>query len=446
MGESMKPGGAPTADKTAFQALGRLLPGGSASAARRLSRPLVFNRVAGAELVAEDGQSYVDLNCGYGAILLGRNDPWHVARTAGLSDGMDLVGLGTTRLELDLAERLIDLIPAAELVAYCTSGTEATLHAVRLARAVTGRRRIIKFQGTYHGWHDYVAMNWVSPQERLGGADPFTAGALPEAMAATTILPFNDLAAIEAALDPADHDVAAVLVEPLMHNIGCIPFEPGYAEALKALCERRGVLLIFDEIITGFRHALGGYQSLIGVTPDLATFGKAIGNGHPLSAIVGRRDLLERFAAAPPHGVALGGTFNAHPRSVAAALATIERMAEPDAYPALYAKGEALAAALERAVAASGLDAVVTRFGSVVALHFQAEAPRRYEDLVHGDLARDAAFRRGLLDHGIATAAQPLRRFCVSLAHEDHHMARIEEAAHAVLKDLARQGAGAAPA
>ncbi len=445
MGETMRPESASTTDEAASKALGRLLPGGSASAARRLSRPVVFNRVAGAELVAEDGRSYIDLNCGYGAILLGRNDPRHVARTAELADGMDLVGLGTTRLELDLAERLISLIPSAELVAYCTSGTEATLHAVRLARAATGRRRIIKFQGTYHGWHDYVAMNWVSPEAKLGSADPFTAGALPEAMAATTILPFNDLAAIEQALDPADHDVAAVLVEPLMHNIGCIPFEPGYAEGLKALCERRGVLLIFDEIITGFRHALGGYQSLIGVTPDLATFGKAIGNGHPLSAIVGRRDLLERFAAPPPHGVALGGTFNAHPRSVAAALATIERLGDGEAYPELYARGEALAAALQRAVEASGITAVVTRFGSVVALHFQKEAPRRYEDLVQGDLALDAAFRRGLLDHGIATAAQPLRRFCVTLAHEDRHFTRIEEAALAVLQDLARQGTGAAP-
>ena len=433
-------------DEVAFEALGRLLPGGSASAARRLSRPLVFNRAEGVELTAEDGRCYIDLNCGYGAILLGRNDPRHVARTAELAEGMDLVGLGTTRLELDLAERLISLIPAAELVAYCTSGTEATLHAVRLARAVTGRRRIIKFQGTYHGWHDYVAMNWASPKDRLGQADPFTAGALPEAMAATMILPFNDLGAIEAALDSADHDVAAVLVEPLMHNIGCIPFEPGYAEGLQALCERRGVILIFDEIITGFRHALGGYQSIIGITPDIATFGKAMGNGHPLSAIVGRRDLLERFAAAPPHGVALGGTFNAHPRSVAAALATIERMGEADVYPALYAKGEALAAALGRAVAASGLDAVVTRYGSVVALHFQKAAPRRYEDLVQGDLALDAAFRRGLLDHGIATAAQPLRRFCLTLAHADHHIARIEEAAHTVLRDLARRKEEAAPA
>ncbi len=440
------PDGAGNSDEAAFEALGRLLPGGSASAARRLSRPLVFERAQGAELTAEDGRSYIDLNCGYGAILLGRNDPWHVARTAELAQGMDLVGLGTTRLELDLAERLIEHIPAAELVAYCTSGTEATLHAVRLARAVTGRRRIIKFQGTYHGWHDYVAMNWVSSWDRLGRADPFTAGALPEAMAATAILPFNDLGAIEDALDGADHDVAAVLVEPLMHNIGCIPFEPGYAEGLQALCARRGVLLIFDEIITGFRHALGGYQSIIGVTPDIATFGKAIGNGHPLSVIVGRRALLQRFAAAPPHGVALGGTFNAHPRSVAAALATIERMGEPDVYRALYAKGEALAAALERAVATSGLEAVVTRFGSVVALHFQKRAPRRFEDLIEGDLALDAAFRRGLLERGIATAAQPLRRFCVTLAHEDHHIARIEEAAHTVLQDLARRKKEAAPA
>jgi glutamate-1-semialdehyde 2,1-aminomutase len=442
------PAGSTTTDATTFAELEGLLPGGAASAARRLARPVVVTEATGAELTSEGGQRYIDLNCGYGAILLGRREPWHEARTAELAQGMDLIGLGTTRLELDLAERLIDLIPSAELVAYCTSGTEATLHAVRLARAVTGRRRIVKFQGTYHGWHDYVAMNWASTAERLGSADPFTAGALPEAMAATVVLPFNDLAAVEALLDQDDHDVAAVLVEPLMHNVGCIPFKTGYAEGLRALCNRTGVLLVFDEIITGFRHALGGYQSIIGVTPDIATFGKAIGNGHPLSAVVGRRDLMERFAGGRPDSVALGGTFNAHPRSVAAALATIERLEMADAYPALYAKGEALAAALERAARAAGIAAVVTRFGSVVALHFQREAPERYEDLVGGDLALDAAFRRGLLDHGIATAAQPLRRFHVTLAHTEAHITRIEEAAHAVLRDLAptQQAARAAMA
>ncbi len=426
-----------TADAARFAAMEALLPGGCASGARRLSRPIVFERCAGAELTDSDGQSYVDLNCGYGAIVLGRCDPAHEARTAELARGMDLIGLGTTRLELELAERLIEHIPAAELVAYCTSGTEATLHAVRLARAVTGRRRIVKFQGTYHGWHDYVAMNWASPKERLGALDPFTAGALPEALSATVVRPFNDLAAVEALVDRRDADIAAILVEPLMHNVGCIPFLPGYIEGLRALCDRTGVLLIFDEIITGFRHGLGGYQAIVGVTPDLATFGKAIGNGAPLSVVVGRRDLLERFAGGRPGGVALGGTFNAHPRSVAAALATIERLGQADAHPALYAKGEALAAGLERAVAASGITAVVTRFGSVVAIHFQPEAPRRYEELTGNDIALDAAFRRGLLEHGIACAAQPLRRFHVTLAHEDRHLARIEAAAHRVLAGLA---------
>lgn len=428
-------------DEDGFAALEALIPGGSASSARRVAYPVVFKRAQGAELVDEQDRTYVDLNCAYGAIVLGRCDPWHEARTRDLAHGMDLVGLGTTRLELDLAEVLIAHIPSAEMVAYCTSGTEATFHAVRVARAVTGRRQIVKFQGTYHGWHDYVAMNWASAPDRLGRTDPFTEGALPEALAATTIVPFNDLAAIEAVLSAPDADVAAVLVEPLMHNIGCIPFEPGYIEGLRALCDRHGVLLIFDEIITGIRHAIGGYQAICGITPDLATFGKAIANGHPLSVLVGRRDILERFAAGRPDGVALGGTFNAHPRSVAAALATIERLCEADAYPALYRKGEQLAAALERAAGAAGVGAVVTHYGSVVAIHFQTRAPKRYEDLIDGDLAMDVAFRKGLLEHGIACAAQPLRRLHVNLAHEDRHIVQIEDAARTVLTDLARRRA-----
>lgn len=416
-----------------------VIPGGTASSARWLETPLIVERADGAVLTATDGRQLIDFNSAFGAILLGHCDAEHDARMSELSRGLDMVGIGATRIEGDLAERLVSLIPCADMIGYCCSGTEATFHALRVARAATGRRYIVKFQGAYHGWHDYLARNYMSAATRLGSTDPLSAGTLPEALEATLVLPFNDIPALEALLAARGDEIAAVILEPIMHNIGAIEAEPAFLAALRSLTEKAGIVLIFDEIITGFRHTLGGYQSIAGVTPDLATFGKALGNGMPISLVAGRRELMQRFRPGALGGdVLLGGTFNGHPMAVAAALATIERMERPDSYPRLYSLGQLLADGLQQAADAAGVPMQTAHYGSVVCPLFVSGPIRRYEDLVGYDAGLDLALRRGLLERGIACTATPLRRFAVNLAHSEAQIALLCEAAHDVLRATTR--------
>jgi glutamate-1-semialdehyde 2,1-aminomutase len=323
------------------------------------------------------------------------------------------------------------------MVAYCSSGTEATFHAIRLARAATKRTFIVKFQGAYHGWHDYVAMNFMSSAEALGTSDPITAGALQASLDATIVLPFNDVERAEKTLRGRGHEIAAVLVEPQMHNVGAIAEEAGFFRRLRDLTEELGIVLIFDEVVTGFRHALGGYQSICGITPDLSTFGKALGNGFPISLIAGRRDLMRRFAPRAQGGdVLLGGTYNGLPMATAAGLAVMEIMARPGRYERLFALGASLRAGLQHAADASGVPMTVTGYGSVCSVHFAGRKAERYEDLVSNDAAFDTAFRAGLLERGIACSTTPLRRFHLTLAHTEAQIAQVANAAEDVLKTL----------
>ena len=262
-----------------------VIPGGVTSFTRGLNPPITWVRAAGARLWDADGREYLDYHLAFGPQILGHNHPGVDARVKETIDRIDCIGVGTTDLEVLVAEKLVQHIPSAEAVLFCNSGSEATMHALRLARGVTGRRRIVKFQGCYHGGYDSLLMNVISPAERLGGKDPGSAGLLPQAIEDTIVLPFNDLAAVEEAFDAYPEQIAAVITEPIPHNIGAVLPLPGFLEGLRALTSRHGAALIFDEVITGFRHALGGYQSICGVTPDLTTLAKSLGNGYPVAAV-----------------------------------------------------------------------------------------------------------------------------------------------------------------
>ncbi|HVL57192.1 MAG TPA: aspartate aminotransferase family protein [Burkholderiaceae bacterium] len=417
----------------------RLIPGGTTSGARYLDPPVVFTAAQGARLRDADGRDYVDLHGAYGAIVLGHRDAAQQARIAQLTGELDLVGLGTTALEGDLAALLVEHVPCAEMVAFCSSGTEATLHALRLARAITKRRLLVKFQGTYHGWHDYVAMNFMTPRSGLGRKDPFSAGILPEALESTLILPFNDIDAFERTMRERGGEIAAVILEPIMHNVGTIEAEPEFLEQVRRLTRERGVVLVFDEVITGIRHALGGYQAICGVTPDLATFGKALGNGYPIAALAGRRELMQRLAPAASGGdVSLGGTFNGLPLSMAAGIAVFEALSAPDAHSRLRSLGERLARGLNDASQRAGAGMIATHYGSVVCVQFVPGRARRYEDLAANDNARDVAFRKGLLRRGFACSTTPLRRFHLTLAHDE----RAIDAAIGAAEEALREAAG----
>ncbi|MEW6464007.1 MAG: aspartate aminotransferase family protein [Pseudomonadota bacterium] len=395
----------------------QVLPGGHLSPSRKLGQPYAFVRAEGAYLYDANGQRYTDYHCGFGAHVLGHGIASIRDRVFEVSQRIDLIGAGIIDLEVEAAEALVRLIPCAEQVAFCNSGSEATYHALRLARAVTGAQRIIKFQGGYHGWHDYVAMNGQSAAEKLDGYDPMSDGILFDAARHTVILPYNDADAVEYYLKANPGQVAAIIVEPIAHNMGAVTATREFLQALRLLSSEHGVILIFDEVITGFRHALGGYQALIGVTPDLATFGKAASSGYPVGFVAGRRDLLERVGRSGERGVFMGGTFNGTPSTLAAVLATIDALSQQGVYERLFALGDYLRSQLDGIIERLGIEAQSAGFGSVWLLYFFSGPYRQYRDLLANDDELDLALRRRLIEQRQIFQPLQLKRLYLSASH-----------------------------
>ena len=417
-----------------------VIPGGVNSAQRQIPgfEDLVIVSTSGATFTDAAGRTYTDYHGAYGPPLLGHNDPdvnQAVADTARL---LDHPGLGVTPVEIELAERLVSMVPSVEKVLLTTSGSEATFHALRVARAATGRKYVIKFQGCYHGWHDAVAMNVISSPERVGRKDPISAGMVPEVIDATVVVPFNDARAVENALE--SHDVAAVILEPIPHNVGCILPLPGFLWELRLLCKKHGAVLVFDEVITGFRHALGGYQSIAGVTPDLTTFGKSMSNGYPIAALGGRADLMELFSTIPGRPAFFGGTFNGHPSMAAAAVATIDKLQREPVHQHVYELGEMARRGLKKLFSDLGIPAFVTGYGSIFVTYFLDPPVESYRDLLRNDADLFTGYKRELLHHGIFETPLNLKRSYISYAHRAEDVdALIEATGEAVTRVLSRR-------
>jgi glutamate-1-semialdehyde 2,1-aminomutase len=417
----------------------RVLPGGVASTNRLISKPKYFTQAKGAELVDCDGRRFVDYNCAFGATIIGHADPEIANRVAEASAKIGLIGLGGTDLEVELAERLVEIIPCADKVAFCNSGSEATFHALRLARAATGRLKVVKFQGAYHGWHDAVAMNVASAPSALGERDPLSAGMHPAVAADTLIARFNDAEDLQRIFEANSGQIAAVIVETILHNVGCIPARKEFLQEAKRICEKNGAVLIFDEVITGFRHALGGYQAIVGVTPHLSAFGKALGNGFPIAVLAGNDELMRHLDPRPRGDVYFAGTYNGHPVMAAAALATIERLSRPGAYGGLYELGAAYRNDLARLVRKFNLSAQPAGYGSVWLLEFFMGEKSSYEELLFNDSGKDTCFREGMLAEGHATSTKPLKRWNLTLAHTHSHREETMAAAERVLSRLTEE-------
>jgi glutamate-1-semialdehyde 2,1-aminomutase len=426
----------PTASERIFDEACRVIPGGVNTSLRRFEPRLAFARAEGAVVTDVDGKDYIDYHAAFGPTILGHNYPAVNARVRQILDRMDLLGAGTTDLEIELARRICAHVPSAEKVLFTNSGSEATYSAIRLARAATGRKRIIKFQGCYHGWHDSVLMNVISPAERLGGRDPISAGSLPEVLENTLVCPFNTLDAVESTLNAHRGEVAAIILECIPHNIGCVMPHEGYLAGLRELTQAHGTLLIFDEVITGFRHSLGGYQKIAGVTPDLTTMGKSMANGYPIAAVCGPASLMDLYNTNPGGTVFFAGTYNAHPMSTAAALATIDVLEKPESYRQLFALGERMRAGLRDIVSRLGIRATVAGFGSVFLTYFMEAPPRDYADLLSNDGARFVAYRRALVERGFFKLPMNLKRACVSLSHTEEQIDRTLEASEDVLRGI----------
>jgi glutamate-1-semialdehyde 2,1-aminomutase len=386
---------------------------------------VVVAAASGARFTDVDGREYLDYHGAGGPALLGHCRAEVDRAAAAASASLGLTGVARTEPEIRLAERLSSLVPSAEQVLLTNSGSEATYHALRLARAATGRPLIVKFQGCYHGWHDAVAVNLITPAERLGRLDPLSAGALPGTVGSTAVLPFNDLAAAEDLFHDHGGEIAAVIVEPIAHNVGALLPEPGFLEGLRRLCSGAGAVLVFDEVITGFRHALGGYQSICGVLPDLTTLGKALGNGYPIGALVGRRDLMGSFSTSRTGGVFFAGTYNAHPGGVAAALATLDVLESEPVHERVFRLGELARAGLRDTVARLGIPAVVTGYGSVFVTYFMDPGrfpggrPRTFSDLLANDDELFRGYRAEQFRLGVFEFPRSLKRSHVSAAHTD---------------------------
>jgi glutamate-1-semialdehyde 2,1-aminomutase len=405
-----------------------VIPGGVNSGQRRVPglEDLVVTATSGATFTDAEGRTYTDYHAAFGPPLLGHNDPDVDAAVAATARSVGLMGVGVTPVEIELAERLCELVPSIERVLLTETGSEATFHAIRVARAATGRRHVIKFQGCYHGWHDAVAMNVISLPENVGRRDPLSKGVLPEVTEATIVCRFNDADDVERAL--TDHDVAAIILEPIPHNIGAVLPVEGFLERLRELATKHGTVLIFDEVITGFRHALGGYQSIAGVTPDLTTLGKAMGNGWPISALGGSAELMDMFSTTPGRPAFFAGTFNGHPPTAAAALATIEKLQREPVHEHVFALGERTRRGLEELYGRLGIPAVVSGFGSVFLTYFLEGPVRSYDDLLENDVELFVGYRRELMKQGVFELPLNLKRSHFSYAHTDTDVDRLLEA------------------
>ena len=410
------------------------IPGGVNTCRRRSEPQLCFERGEGAYLWDLEGRRYIDYHAAYGAIFLGHSHPAVTERVSRAMRERVLFGVGVTEAEVELAGKIVQHVPSAERVVVCNSGSEATYHAIRLARGVTGRQKIVKFQGSYNGFHDSVLRNVLSVPERVGRRDPGSAGMLEAAIDATLVCRYNDLEDVERAFRAAPGEIAALIIEPVGHNSPGILPEPGFLEGLREICDREGALLIFDEVISGVRHGLGGFQAICGVTPDLTTLGKAIANGFPIAAVAGRTDHLERFNTTRDGDVHFGGTYNGNAIGVEAALATIDHLETHPVHEHVFRLGRRMREGLAAIGAEVGVPVYAGGYGSLFVLCFMEGPLRSYEDVLRNDAALFGRYRRELVARGVFEMPESLGRSHISAAHTDDDIDRSLEAARDALR------------
>ncbi len=391
-------------------------------------------RASGSKIYDVDGREYVDYCLAFGPLIAGHG---HARIMHAIREELDRRGTvifgASTELELELADRLSRLIPSAEMVRFTNSGTESTMHAIRLARGVTGRSKLVKFEGHYHGGHDSVLIGIDGSRP----ARPANDGIPRATREATLVLPFNDIEALRETLERAD-DVAAVIVEPVAR--GAIAAEPAFLSELRAITARRDIVLIFDEVVSWPRVSLGGAQTALGVTPDLTTLGKAIGGGLPMGAVVGRRQVMSHFAPlesrAPGESgpyVFQGGTYNGTPMALAAGLALLDLLEDPGVYEGLMRMAERMRAGLVDLFARRRVTARVAGQGAAFDFYFTGAPLRSLRDIWESDLERREAIDYRLFELGIYNS--PLHRFHLSLAHTERDVERTIEAIDQAVTD-----------
>lgn len=422
--------------RTIYARARQLMPGGVNSPARAFGavggEPIVIDRGEGPHLVDVDGNRYLDYIGSWGPMILGHGHPEVLAAVREAMERGTSFG-APTEAENQLAERIIAAVPSVELVRLVSSGTEATMSAIRLARGFTGRDLIVKFSGNYHGHVDSLLVAAGSSAATLGvpNSPGVTAGTSKD----TLVLPYNDPQAAEEAFAEHGSKIAGVILEPVVGNMGCVPGRPEFLRRLRELTREHGALLIFDEVMTGFRVAFGGAQSLLGISPDLTTFGKIVGGGFPIGAYGGREEVMRHVL--PDGDVFQAGTLSGNPVATAAGIATLRVLSEQPPYDQLEKLGSALGEGLSAAAEEAGIPATVGRRGSMLTLFFSTQPVVDWSTAERCDTARFAKFFWGMMEAGIYLPCSQYEALFVSAAHTETHIRDTVEAARRVLAAIA---------
>ncbi|MEE9212239.1 MAG: glutamate-1-semialdehyde 2,1-aminomutase [Phycisphaeraceae bacterium] len=421
----------------AFERARRLMPGGVNSPVRAYKavgrEPITIRKGKGARVTDIDRNEYIDYVGSYGPLILGHApDPVLAALSKAASCGTSF-GM-PTEAETTLAQRVVDAVPSVELVRFVNSGTEAVMSAIRLARAATGRAKVIKCIGCYHGHSDALLVQAGSGATTLG--IPSSPGVPAVVTADTVLVPYNDQDAARRAFTEHADQVACFVVEPIAGNMGCIPPNDGYLATLRRLCDQFAALLIFDEVMTGFRVAYGGAQELYGVRPDLTCLGKIVGGGLPCAAYGGREDLMRQIA--PDGPVYQAGTLSGNPLAMAAGIATLDTLREDDAYTQLERTAAALAGGLTQAATKAGIPVCIRRVGSMLTCFFNGGPVENYDQAVASDTGSFAVFFRSMLDAGVVLPPSQFECWFVSTAHDDTCIEQTLEAADAAFNAVAQ--------
>ena len=424
-----------------FELALKCIPGGVNSPVRACRsvgmNPLFIDRADGCMIHDADGNGYIDYVGSWGPMILGHRHPSVIRSIASVLNRGTSFG-APTDLEIKLAEMVIAAVPSIEMVRMVNSGTEATMSAIRLARGVTGRDTIIKFDGCYHGHADSLLVEAGSGVATLG--IPGSPGIPQDFVGHTLSLPYNDIEAIRKVMNDRGNEIACIIVEPVAGNMGLVPPADGFLQTLSTLTQASGSLLIFDEVMTGFRVAFGGAQSLYDISPDITCLGKIIGGGLPVGAYGGKREILEQIA--PQGSIYQAGTLSGNPLAMAAGIATLTQLKIPGFYKTLDRKAEKLVAGLNKVIEKTGIPATAGRVGSMMGLFFTDQAVTCFGDARACDLDRFSEFYKGMRQKGIYIAPSQFEVLFMSAAHKTEHIDATIAAADDVLQDLAKGAQG----
>ncbi|KYG90545.1 aminotransferase class III-fold pyridoxal phosphate-dependent enzyme [Metasolibacillus sp. FSL H7-0170] len=403
--------------------------------------PTYYKKGNGAYLTDLDGNEYLDIVLGNGAIILGHNhkkfmEKYHANLESGIITGVE------TPLSVKVAKKFLEFVPTAEQVRFSNTGTEAVLHAIMMARSYTNKQDVAVVEGAYNGWSDVVNVSTWADLSQAGEADkpnplPGSTGLNQKIVESTVVIPFNNIEATQKIIEENHERLAALVLEPTLIDIGYISGNIEFLKAVRELCTKYNIVLIFDELLTGFRESEGGYQKRIGVTPDLSTFGKAIANGFPLSAVAGKKEIMQ-IAEAKPGGYAFVGTYNGHQSSLAAALAFFEVYEEENVLQKLDERTERLIKFFNSKASELNIDAHMVGKGGHIHWYFTKEKPTNYREAAHGNAEQYIAFIQSMQGDQLYCLAKPLSHHAISLAHEDKELTILEAAMEKALKQVAK--------